>query len=59
MISRRIVRDIEEVGDAEQWCLDDLRRQVWKAAFTDMQGTDGARVTVVRCKYGFMVEAEL
>lgn len=59
MISETVVRSIEEVEDAKMRCLRELRRKVWNAAFSEFQGVDDAVVSVVRCKYGYQVRAEL
>lgn len=59
MISERVVRDIEDVGRAREECLDELRRLIWRTALSEMQGVDRAKVSVVKCKYGYQVRAEL
>lgn len=59
MVSQIVVREIEDVERARLECLEELRRKVWKAAFSEFQGVDDARVSVSRCKYGYQVRAEL
>lgn len=59
MTSRVVVRSLDEVDRAKDRALEELQRQIWKAAFSEKQGVDNARVTVVKIKFGYEVTAEL
>lgn len=59
MTSRVVVRSLDEVAQGKELALDELRREVWRAAFSERQGVDDARVTVVKIKFGYEITAEL
>lgn len=59
MTSRVVVRTLDEVSRGKELALEELRREVWKAAFSEKQGVDAARVTVVKIKFGYEITAEL